>query len=121
MISNMNSLEEDLVLEAENSDDQSISPTDEGTILKEWRMSVETFDFLLPKLPKWHEKFKVIIDLDDGMLHMRAVPGDLHAAAATAFNYSFESWANNFMPLPPGTIPPLGSRNDASRYPRLFF
>jgi hypothetical protein len=112
--------EEDRDLEGENSDDQDVSPSDQGAILKDWIMSVDTFDFLCPKLPKWYQNFKVIIDLEEGMLHIRAVPGALHGTAATAFNYTFESWANNFMPVPPGTTPPLRSRNDASGYPRLF-
>ena len=121
VISTMNNIEEDNDLEAENSDGQDVSSDDRGIILKDWIMSVDTFDFLCPKLPKWYENFKIIIDLEDGMLHIRAVPGDLHAVAATAFDYAITTWANNFMPVPLGTIPLLHSHNDASRYPHLFF
>ena len=37
------------------------------------------------------------MDLDEGYLNVGVVPGDLHAAASTAFNYLIESWANNLL------------------------
>ena len=109
---------------SESDDFESNVPLTLATIdhglIEDWIMTFETYELLRPKLPKWSGSYKVIVDLDDGYLNVRVVPGDLHAAASTAFNYPIESWAINYQPLPPGTIPPLRNRNDTSRSSRLF-
>jgi len=97
------------------ADVASTSATIDHGLISDWIMTFETYELLRPKLRKWSGSYKVIVDLDEGFLHVRVVPGDLHGAASTAFNYSIESWANNFRPVPHGTIPPLRNRNDASR------
>ena len=113
---------------AENSSESSDSEADvpstyatiDHSLISDWIMTLETYELLRPKLPEWYGSYKVIVDLDEGYLNVRVVPGDLHAAASTAFNYSIESWANNLQPVPPGTIPPLRNRSDASRSSRLL-
>jgi hypothetical protein len=84
-------------------------------------MSLETYERLRPKLPKWRDSYKIIVDLDDGYLYIRVVPGVPHAAASSAFNYSIESWANNLQPVLPGIIPPLRYQGDGGRSSRGFF
>lgn len=98
------------------SDIPSTSPTINHGLISDWLMTFETYEVLRPKLPTWCGLYKVIVDLDDGYLHIRVVPGNIHAAASSAFNYSIESWANNLQHVPPGTIPPLRNRSDASRF-----
>ena len=105
--------------ETENSSDSesdipSTSPNIDHGLILDWIMTFETYEVLRRKLPKCCGLYKVIVDLDDGYLRIRVVPGDIHAAASSAFNYSIESWANNLQPVPPGTIPPLRNRSDAS-------
>ena len=73
---------------------------DDDYVIREWIMSTDTFDALWPKLQKSFENYKVILDLDEGYINVRVVPGDLDGAAASAFNYIFESWANHFQPVP---------------------
>ena len=97
------------------ADVASTSVTVDYGLIPDWSMTFETYELLRPKLPKWSGSYKVIVDLDEGFLHVGVVPADLHGAASTAFNYSIESWANNFRQVPPSIIPPLRTRNDAGR------
>lgn len=109
--------------ETENSSESSDSESDilstssiiDHGLISDWIMTFETYEVLRPQLPMWRGLYKVIVDLDDGCLHIRVVPGDIHAAASSAFNYSIESWANNLQYVPPGTISRLRNRGDASR------
>jgi hypothetical protein len=84
-------------------------------------MDTESSDILCMKLPKWYETFKIIFNLNYGMLYVWVIPGDLHAAVSTAFSYAIESWANNLQPVLPGILSPLRNHSDTSKYPRLFF
>ena len=98
--------------DSETDDPSTFSKVNSGQIL-DWSMSFSTYEILRPKLPKCSDSYKVIVDFEDGYLNVRVIPGDLHGAASTAFNYPIESWANNLQPVPPGIIPSLRNRSDA--------
>ena len=74
---------------SESSDSESDVPSTSATtdhgLIADWIMTFETFEILRPKLPKWSGSYKIIVDLDEGYLQVRVVPGDLHAAASTCF------------------------------------
>jgi hypothetical protein len=120
-------VEEAEILEAASSEanelenESIMSKTINSGLITDWTMDTETYDILCTKLPRRYETFKIIFNLNNGILYIRVVPGDLHAAASTAFNYAIESWANNSQPVLPGILPPLRNRSDTSKYPRLFF
>jgi hypothetical protein len=75
---------------------------------------MQTHELLRPRLPTWLEDYKVIIDLDEGLLHIRIVPGGIHGFATGAYQYAFEAWSRNLGPLNPGAVPPLRKRSDTS-------
>jgi hypothetical protein len=68
-----------------------LSIANDHAFISDWSMSIETFELLVPKLLKWSNSFKIIVNLDDCLLSVHSVPSDLHADAFTAFNYGIES------------------------------
>jgi hypothetical protein len=75
-------------------------------------MDFTEYDLLRSRLPKTYQSFKVIIDLDNGYLRIRVVPGHLDGATATAWNQTILNCANNPLPLP-GVLSPLRSIGEA--------
>ena len=108
--------------ESHDSDTQSqiISSSSEGDIIKGFVMGYDEFQLLRPKLPFWYDGYKIIIDLDDGFLNVRVVPGDIHGAAAAAWTVDIQMWSRNGVANPFGTIPPLRERQDASKTSAYF-
>jgi hypothetical protein len=104
----------------ENGADEDTEGTIDGAIVPDWKMDLQTYQLLRPKLPKWFEGYKIIVDLEFGHLAIRIVPGDMHGVASSAFNYSINLWCNNNQPLPPGMESPLINLLDASTS-SLFF
>lgn len=98
-----------------DSDSEDNEEEDIG-LVKDFLIGFPEYDLLRPKLLKRYETFKVIIDLDDGYLRVRVVPGNLHEATANAWNHTILNWANNPLPLP-GVLPSLRSLGDACNTP----
>jgi hypothetical protein len=101
----------------ENDADEEAGQMIDAGVIPDWRMSLEIYELLRTKLPKWYEGYKVIVDLESGHLAIRIVPGDMHGVASSAFNYAINLWCNNNQPLPPGTESPLINLLDASASP----
>lgn len=114
--------------ESETEDDESEKLVDRPCIatsayhvLKEYKMELPEYYQIRKRLPNRFNDFKVIIDLDDGHLGIRTVPGDVRGSAAHAWNPVIIAWANNNQPPPTRTHPPLRSQIDASMASDLFY
>ena len=104
---------------SENFVDQADLATSAYHVLKEYRMDLPEYYQIRKRLPNRFDGFKVIIDLDDGSLGIRTVPGDIHGAGAHAWNPVIIAWANNNQPPPTQTHPTLRSQIDASIPPPI--
>ena len=106
--------------ESENLVDRSSVATSAYHVLKEYKMDLPQYYQIQRRLPNRFDGFKVIIDLDDGHLGIRTVPGDVHGAGAHAWDPVIIAWANNNQPPPTRTHPPLRSQIDAGIPPDIF-
>jgi hypothetical protein len=114
--SNMSSPMQSESLNPSSDSDDEDDEEEDISLVKDFVMGFTEYDLLRPKLLNRYETFNVIIDLDDGYLRVRVVPGDLHGAAANAWNHTILNWANNPFPLP-GVLPSLRSFGDACNTP----
>ena len=95
-----------------NSDDESNDDVDEnsggdgeglGTLLPGFKISdIATFNLLLKKLELTFSEFRIKVDLDNGFLRVRTVPGLPHGAASGTFVYQIGFWSENNQPLDGG-------------------
>ena len=87
--------------------------TSGDVLLTSFPFPINQFDGLRSRLPYHSKGYKVIIDYEDGYLHVRTVPGLCHEAASRAWDIDVNGWANNYTPLPANVKPvlkPTGSR-----------
>lgn len=84
-------------------------------LIQDWIMNFDTCANLRTKMPRWSGSYKVILDLEDGNIYVRVVPGNLHAAASRAFNYAMGQRSTTG-----GRSQPFRISCDAGRSSRLF-
>lgn len=106
-----------------NSDDDSNDDVGEsdgqdgdglGSLIPGFQISdIATFNLLLEKLKLNIAEFLVKVDLDNGFLRVRTVPGLPHGAASGAFVHHIVFWSENNQP-PDGRDPTLIYTCDAS-------
>jgi hypothetical protein len=77
---------------------------------------IHLFDDLRSRLPYHSNGFKIIIDYEDGFLHVRTVPGLCHEAACRAWDFDINGWANNYTPLPGHVKPVLKPTGSGGTY-----
>lgn len=109
-------MQSDSLQPASNLEDEDDDDDEDISLVKDFFMDFKEYDLLYPTFPKTYQAFKVIIDLDEGYLRVRVVPGDLHGELANAWNHTILNWANH-PPPPPGVLPPLRSRGDSCKTP----
>ena len=106
-----------------NSDDDSNDDVGEnngedgeglGTLLPGFQINdIATFNPLLKKLELTIDEFLIKVDLDNGFLRVRTVPGLPHGAATGAYVYQIGFWSENNQP-PNGRDPTLIYTCDAN-------
>jgi hypothetical protein len=102
--------------EDEHDEDEG---TDEGTVFTKMLFGWKEFNLLTEKIgfdtPGWLIK----LDLFDGLLHVRSVPGDPHGVATATFSELIIVWARdpNGMGL---AANPLRGSSDASMFLLVF-
>jgi hypothetical protein len=80
-------------------------------------MDAETFGILMGRLANTSGQFKILFELDQGFVRVRAVPGNVHGAAVNAYNLDFMTWSVNNNPT---NLRPLKCTGDASKRPRFI-
>ena len=82
----------------EDEDDEDDEDDEEDTprrIIHEYKFGLKEFNMLLDKLPMQLDDFVLKLDLWDGCLSVRTVPGDPHGIAAGVFSQQMLLWSQD--------------------------
>lgn len=81
--------------ESTDDDDDDQFPTTNVHIVKDFKFGFDEFSFLSEKLGYHMDNMLVKLDLYDGFLSLRTVPGDLHGVATGIFSELMIVWARD--------------------------
>jgi hypothetical protein len=98
--------------EDEDEDDEQYTPL---RVIREYKFGLNEFRMLLEKLPMQLGDYVLKLDLCDGYLSVRTVPGDPHGTATGIFCQQLVLWSQNVTNM---TIAgqPLNCATDASMF-----
>jgi hypothetical protein len=103
----------------EDDNPRQLWPEDEEdeSRISDFAMNEKTFALLTERLPNSSGLFKIILELEEGFIRVRAVPGTIHGLAANAYTFDVLQWSMNNNSANPR---PLRCTGDGSMQPSFI-